>query len=467
MQMVREWNLAMEHAQELTGVGWFIFDLWISNDGRSIESISIADTTIQVPMNMDRLLTLKVLLDNPFLGVNDSSSGSNPYGMEILWRKDLLQAGGGDIGPDQGGSVAVRSVVGSGNDGYLVTGEAESPGGGYDGYLLRLDGEGNILWEGQYVGDGRLPQAAVPREGGGFTLAGVLDPSGVVDRDVYVAGVDEAGDKLWEMSHDLGGQEEVGSVLAAQGDGLLVCGTVAYGPGGSDAYLLMVDGEGQVVWERVYDHGFLDRAHRVVPGRGCYFLVGETRAEDGDADMLVIRVGEDGSALWHLVYDAGGEDSARTAVRTLDGGLVVGGRTDRRDHEGPLFVKIGPEGNVVWERTYQWEGDTVREILQSLDGGFWVFGRGGSMLRVNGQWEHIWDTGWEPVGPEASVAAGGDGFYLVVGDIAGGVRAVKLKERVAEFGAACGVALSGCLLLISLAVKGGRPTLRVEVMPGK
>ncbi len=62
MQMIEEWNLATSYSDRLAAVGWFIFDIWPSQEGW-LESTPISDTSIQVPMKIDRLLTLGELLE--------------------------------------------------------------------------------------------------------------------------------------------------------------------------------------------------------------------------------------------------------------------------------------------------------------------------------------------------------------------------------------------------------------------
>ena len=773
MQMIHEWNLAMKYSHRLAGVGWFIFDLWISNDGESIESISIADTTIQVPMKMDRLLTLRALLESPFHSSNVARvSGPDPPGLEVVWKKsfwhsdetvtgivrddaggyvivgtqqgpdtgylvvpyllridtignlvwsksflsnssddlatcvvmddhggfivagtrdsravfvmkvddagvriwertypveggfpqmvatgeggyvlasgstlicidddgdqtwhkdlgphkeagsiietaggDLVVAGrgeetayimkidsagneiwdkewgdwwpldivrtqdgfvvaggkgqlgdswswwekthlvridgdgnkvwertldywtdewygrfvvcdvrdgfvvtwgegvllvngegetiwetsycgegrfgpGGMVGSGDGGVViagqlgnpgwegdrgdiqvikldscgswvwdrihgdemCVSSVVSSGDCGYVVAGSTQSFDVGLrDAYLLKLGGEGDLAWERTYGSPGwESAQAVVLCEDGGFALAGWSMPLGGESRDLYVVRVDQKGERVWQRTYDVGGWEEAGCVVETGDGGLLVCGTVTYESDGSDAYLLRVDKDGYRVWEKVCDLRHWDHAHCVIRTHDGFVALGETFPSDGDSDILVMKVDEYGDTIWRKTYGAGGADSARIAVKTNDGCLVIGGHTEREGHEGPYLLKIDHDGNVIWERLLQWEGDTVRGITRSPDSGFWIFGRGGSMLKVDAHWEHVWDTSWEPVGSEAAIASSEDGSYVLVGNLYDGIQVVKLREPASELSAIGALALFASLSLIRL-----------------
>lgn len=59
MQMVREWNTALEYRSRLAGVGWFTFDLWSMGD--SIVSRSMTSWADIAPLKENRLLTVKWL----------------------------------------------------------------------------------------------------------------------------------------------------------------------------------------------------------------------------------------------------------------------------------------------------------------------------------------------------------------------------------------------------------------------
>jgi hypothetical protein len=117
-----------------------------------------------------------------------------------------------------------------------------------------------------------------------------------------------------------------------------------------------------------------------------------------------------------------------------------------RGHDGPYLMGIDAGGNMIFDRTYQWDGGTIREMAPSPNGGYCVIGRGGALLKLDDNWDWVWDTGWEPVGPNASISSYGDGYYIIAGSLLGEMHAVKVWEPIVEL-RACFLPLSFILAI--------------------
>ena len=76
--------------------------------------------------------------------------------------------------------------------------------------------------------------------------------------------------------------------------------------------------------------------------------------------------------------------------------------------------------------------NTIVEIARSYDGGYWLFGRGGSMVKLDPDWQHVWDTGWEPVGRGGLVRECGKGSYVMVGSLRSQLQVIRFRDRVPE-----------------------------------
>ncbi|UCD65034.1 MAG: T9SS type A sorting domain-containing protein [Candidatus Zixiibacteriota bacterium] len=153
------------------------------------------------------------------------------------------------------------SVLTTRDGGLALVGATTSYGAGSnDAYLIKTDPDGNIEWERTYGGGDDDRACAVIETGSGdFILAGrTLSYSG--NHDVYVVKADPAGYQLW--SRDYGGAEaDYGEnlIMADDNNYLLIGRSFSYSSGGSDIYLLKLQGDqttgvGQLISQTLPSH---------------------------------------------------------------------------------------------------------------------------------------------------------------------------------------------------------------------
>ena len=130
-----------------------------------------------------------------------------------------------------------------------MAGDTKSTGAGsFDGWLLRLDAEGRVLWERTFGGaawDEFRALAVLPD--GGVLVAGIKESTGARDRDNgWLLRLDAEGRILWEGSF---GEPDWNALqaLAPLPDGsILVAGTTSSGAVNLDAWVLRLNSEGRL-----------------------------------------------------------------------------------------------------------------------------------------------------------------------------------------------------------------------------
>jgi hypothetical protein len=121
-------------------------------------------------------------------------------------------------------------------DGYALVGRTESGEDDKRILLIRVDPQGQVLWERAYTGGSVA--SLQPTEDGGYIMAGRID--GIESRrDALAIKVDSNGTEQWSMS--LGGRGDDMGTYALQsrnGSYLLAGITSSYGQGREDAWLV-------------------------------------------------------------------------------------------------------------------------------------------------------------------------------------------------------------------------------------
>lgn len=180
---------------------------------------------------------------------------------KLLWQKCF-----GGSGDEKAYSIQQTS-----DGGFIVAGKDSSSDGnvtisqgGFDGWVIKLDSSGNLQWQ-KSVGGSKNDcfRSVLQTSDGGYFLTGYtysndLDVSGNHgNADVWVVRLDALGNILWQKCFG-GSNEEYGLSLERTVDGAYLVvghaqsndGNVTDLNGGADAWLLKIDGLGNLKWQK-------------------------------------------------------------------------------------------------------------------------------------------------------------------------------------------------------------------------
>lgn len=275
---------------------------------------------------------------------------------------------------------------------YLVgRGVAEGPGGdlfvtgySYQGetrdmaLVLRRTEFGNPRWI-RHVGMPGLhlegvALAATPE--GGALVFGNANPGSDfrAESDYFLLMMDGDGNTLWQRRFG-GARDDRAVAIAALADGYALLGTTnSTGSGGTDLELIRIGGDGAVRWARTYGGSANDdAADLAVTGDGGFAMLGETESfGSGEIDLYLVKAGADGEEEWHQSYGFTNYNFAGALQQTADGGFILAGNV------GPAYlVKTSADGSREWEQVLGGNGYyNVRAIASGPDGGFVISGSG-------------------------------------------------------------------------------------------
>ncbi len=207
------------------------------------------------------------------------------------------------------GDDEARAVI-SDADGNLyvagvTTGSFGGPNaGGTDGFLIKLDWEGVLLWKRQFgsAGDDNINAISFSSTGDlylvGSTTGNVDSNTNVGDADILIAKYDKNGNKLWTRSLGSTGSD-VAYNLRVRSTALYLVGATtgsldgATTPGGTDLFTAKLDTNGAIVWVRQMGTPAFDAAYGIDidPSNVIYVAGGTLGNLDGHANTSGGEVG--------------------------------------------------------------------------------------------------------------------------------------------------------------------------------
>jgi uncharacterized delta-60 repeat protein len=324
----------------------------------------------------------------------------------------------------------VQQVQQTADGGYIVAGNTWSFGTGYSDFLiLKLRADGSITWQDVYGGiDPDYARAIEPTSDGGYIVAGWTESFGAGSHDAWILKLRADGSIDWQRTYGGSAGDEVSSIQQSTDGGYIVAGwTESFGAGSRDAWVLKLRANGSIDWQKSYGGTGYEEASSIRQSSdGGYILAGRAGSFGaGLWDAWLLRLNPDGSVLWQKAYGSIDWDVAFSAQQTTDLGFIVSGR-----RAGDAWVcKLNPDGSVSWQNLYggpdldNYHGSFVQ---QTRDGGFIVagqtfsFGAGSGdiwLLRLNANssvsWQKTYGGGvWDGA---ASIQQTADGGYIVAG----------------------------------------------------
>jgi len=299
----------------------------------------------------------------------------------------------------------VNSIQQTSDSGYVMAGSTNSfeddpqLGGAW---IVKLDSGGNIQWQKTYGGTWGAGQIASGpansiqqvSDGGYIVAGGVCYSSTWCYGDVWILKLDSGGNSQWQKTYAIS-DEVANSIYQTSDGGYIVAGYKSIiGENTSDFLVLKLDPGGNIQWQKSYDidHEIANSIQQT--SDGGYIVAGYTGSGAvGGSDAFLLKLDSNGNIQWQKTYGGTGEDRANSVQQTPDGGYIVGGFTNsywnQYDPQNKTWVlRLDSNGNIQWQKTYGGciFGGMANSIQQTSDGGYAVAGN----TDFGGGWSDVW-----------------------------------------------------------------------------
>jgi uncharacterized delta-60 repeat protein len=317
---------------------------------------------------------------------------------------------------------SLNAIAQATNGDYFLAGYSSSPASGnktvgtrglLDYWLMRMDANGNSLWQTNFGGsaDDYCDTMVATRDGGcilgGYSYSPVSGNKSATNwgaSDYWLVKVDASGHKQWDKSYGGTKNEYLGdhSVQQTTDGGYIVAGSSAsdatgnkgiQGFGGLDFWVLKLDTNGNKVAENVFGGSGDDEPNAVRQTvDGGFIVLGYSKPTTGfgtkystnygGKDVWVVKLdnGQFGilNQLWERDYGGNNDDYGGDTLQTSDGGFLVGattlssatGNMTSTNHGSQSqdfwLLKLDASGSKVWESTYGGSSNDELVVVQAL-----------------------------------------------------------------------------------------------------
>jgi len=347
------------------------------------------------------------------------SNAATLYAQNVVWQKDIKSS-------TQDFLSQVTTTI---DQQYLITGSSiqskkitseNKQNNGYDFHLVKLNQQGEEVWEKYFSGQNHdFLSATVATQEGGFLLAGTSHSGKGLDKkdaskggsDIWLIRINEFGDELWQKTLGTSHDEEARSVIQTADFGFMVAGNVqnaANGFGSKDVTVTRLDKNGKILSELVLGGRGLDEVEKMIPTPDGGALLGvysrsgkfindkrsmindkpssnkindqlssinysKSTENFGEGDYWVIKLSKDNKIEWEKNFGGKGDDPLRTMVFTSSGYIIGGESRSEKSGNKTVGIEEGTDiwlialntkGEEQWQKSYNFKN---RDILMGMN----------------------------------------------------------------------------------------------------
>ncbi|MDV7697442.1 T9SS type A sorting domain-containing protein [Chryseobacterium soli] len=349
---------------------------------------------------------------------------------EVLWQKDIKSNTQDFLSQvtttiDQQYMITGSSIeAGRGKQSANNTQPSTHQNNGYDFHLIKLNQQGDQVWEKYFSGNNHdFLSSTVATQEGGFLLAGTSYSGKGLDKkdeskggsDIWLIRINEFGDEIWQKTLGTSSDEEARSVIQTTDLGFFVAGNVqnsARGYGSKDILIIKLDKNGKELSQLILGGKGLDEVEKMIPTKDGGALLGvysrssavpsktpnvqSTETENtsdtrhfttvqknsenfGEGDYWIIKLSKDGKVEWEKNYGGKGDDHLRTLALTSNGYLIGGESRSERSGNKTVGIEEGTDlwlislnerGEEIWQKSYNFKNRDVlmgMSVLHSAD----------------------------------------------------------------------------------------------------
>ncbi len=244
--------------------------------------------------------------------------------------------------------------------GLILTGWVDSGQANTDVFLAKYDSAGRNLWLQTYQGYGYNDSHCVREiSGGDYIVAAETKSKDAYDHDVYILRTDGKGNPLWETIFGGPSCDYAWNIQQLPDGNLIMAGgTESYGAGLYDVYLVKMDPEGNVLWEKTYGGAASDCGYSLLQlADGGFLIAGNAESYgNGNPDVYLLRTDAAGEQIWQKTYGGSGSDYGWFLLEAPDAGYAIAGEKEVTGEQGaylvPYLLRVDAEGQLLGENTY-------------------------------------------------------------------------------------------------------------------
>ncbi len=244
------------------------------------------------------------------------------------------------------------------SSGFYICGNIETNTNDRCG-LMRLDTNGNILWQKTYRDQIEFYSYAkdiVKNSDGSLTICGMTFNDTISNEEIALYKIDSLGTKVWSrrIGNTLQDDEMVQIIHDTDGGYLIAGKAVNFNFRQNDFYLIKTDSQGNLLYEKTYGSTSDESCSALIRDRNHLLLAGDAKdSVTNEYNMEILTIDELGNLLSSVRFPLPGFQSIQAIAIDGDRNLIIAAKSNNattNNEDNSLIVKLDSIGNVLWAK---------------------------------------------------------------------------------------------------------------------
>ena len=229
---------------------------------------------------------------------------------------------------EQGGKIIQTE-----DNGYLVVGNrTHEQRGDSDVWLIKTNSQGDSTWTKTYGGLGDdIGSDIIQIENNGYILVGSTKSYEEEDYDILIVKIDDSGNEEWVQSYGIGSNDFGQAILESRNGGYMIQFLVeGYGNGNTSVGLLRIDLNGNLIWSKAFG-GTINTKSRMfstINSSEYISVCSQINYSTNSSNAWLIKINDNGEIIWEKTFGKYGEDAGFSVIPTLDSGFIITGKSN-------------------------------------------------------------------------------------------------------------------------------------------
>ena len=251
--------------------------------------------------------------------------------------------------------------------GFIVAGSTHSTVKNmYLAFLFKTDNQGKEVWKQTYNGLGQAVGMSVKQtDDDGYILAGIgISDDNMDHSKVLLFKTDSNGELISSNYYNLEYSILSIDLEITNDDGYILCGTITDIYVKSLAFLLKTNNFLDEIWNKTYSiSNYTFGSSLIQTNDNGYIFCGAS-----NQDGLILKTDDKGVQKWYKIYE---DKFCNSIEKTLYNDYIIGGITNNGDSVHAFLLKTNNQGIKIWDYTYDGLGGSeLSNVIQTNNNEF-------------------------------------------------------------------------------------------------
>lgn len=262
------------------------------------------------------------------------------------------------------------------NDGdFVVTGNLVS-GSTWEGLIAKMSSQGEIIFFKELDLEVSSSMSDIALFEDNFIVVGTIT-NAQFNTQAFLGKYDYDGNLQFYETYGGFSFYEFKSITKTPDGNIIAVGSTTGNSDTRDAYIVKLDIQGNILWER-----FIDDENDAVTNTARPIILDDqsiivaTNTDETDKG-IVSKIDMEGNLIWEKVYEDNDGYLITSVVKDESNNIILAGWYRTFPNYNAFLIKIDDSGNQIWQNSYDYPttgNDRFSSILQGTDGNYFVAG---------------------------------------------------------------------------------------------